>query len=87
MNADEMLVLAASTVNRCILCEASDVVVMGCFVPGSGEVERYSPIKPKPNKTRVMWYALCSRCDWLPKEKVAALVEERAERQARAARQ
>jgi hypothetical protein len=87
MNYEDLMKLASTTVNRCFLCDAGDIEVMGCFVPGKDEAERYWPTKLKPNKTRTFWYGLCSRCDRMPKKQAAARVEERMEREARAARQ
>ena len=40
-----LMSIASTAVNECALCGAKDVEVMGCFVPGQSEAERYWPTK------------------------------------------
>jgi len=87
VNHESLLKQASTTVTECALCGAEYTAVMGCFVPEQGEAEHYWPAKLKRGKTRTLWYGLCSICETLPRRAAAFMVEERMERQARAARQ
>jgi len=87
LTQEDMMRLASTTVNRCAICDVEDIEVLGCFMPPEDEAEQYYPVKLKPGKTRTLWYGLCSICEKLPRRAVACWVEEKMERQARAARQ
>ena len=65
MSMESERLMAAEHISFCQLC-GSTPGYLGAFVIPRGKEEKYSGLKARPDKRRIIYYGLCSHCYSLP---------------------